>query len=233
MASYGPTSKLDSCFTLARRAHQAEQAPSELELGAVSLAVTASRLLVTLVDEATSNSQLLPRMPEGSSDATRGLIERCEVPRALRQPFPPIAGLASDLQQKITLGCTRPQADPVPVPESRHSIGKARARMRGLLQTRGVAGRLQRRQHDHASAQGAQRLSLTGAKTWITHSPIADVFVVCAKDDEGPIRGFMLDKSANGLTGLDDCQRDGECRQGRNGHQIGQVDASAVSLLKC
>ena len=42
--------------------------------------------------------------------------------------------------------------------------------------------------------------SLSGAKMWITNSPIADVFVVWAKDDEGAIRGFILDKGAKGLT---------------------------------
>ena len=42
--------------------------------------------------------------------------------------------------------------------------------------------------------------SLSGAKMWITNSPIADVFVVWAKDDEGKIRGFILDKGMKGLT---------------------------------
>jgi len=42
--------------------------------------------------------------------------------------------------------------------------------------------------------------SLSGAKTWISNSPIADVFVVWAKDDEGAIRGFVLDKGAKGLS---------------------------------
>jgi glutaryl-CoA dehydrogenase len=41
---------------------------------------------------------------------------------------------------------------------------------------------------------------LTGTKTWITNSPIADVFVVWAKDDEGAIRGFVLDKGSRGLS---------------------------------
>ena len=36
--------------------------------------------------------------------------------------------------------------------------------------------------------------SLSGAKNWISNSPIADVFVVWAKDDQGIIRGFILDK---------------------------------------
>src|SRR3954470_23249609 len=42
--------------------------------------------------------------------------------------------------------------------------------------------------------------SLTGSKMWITNSPIADVFVVWAKDDEGAIRGFVLEKGAKGLS---------------------------------
>jgi len=40
---------------------------------------------------------------------------------------------------------------------------------------------------------------LSGAKMWITNSPIADVFVVWAKDDEGSIRGFILEKGWKGL----------------------------------
>jgi glutaryl-CoA dehydrogenase len=45
---------------------------------------------------------------------------------------------------------------------------------------------------------GGYRLS--GAKNWITNSPIADVFVVWAKDDAGSIRGFILDKGMPGLS---------------------------------
>ncbi|KAI8998342.1 glutaryl-CoA dehydrogenase [Gaertneriomyces semiglobifer] len=42
---------------------------------------------------------------------------------------------------------------------------------------------------------------LNGSKTWITNSPIADVFVVWAKcSDDGKIRGFILDKGMQGLT---------------------------------
>jgi glutaryl-CoA dehydrogenase len=48
------------------------------------------------------------------------------------------------------------------------------------------------------SAPGGYRL--TGAKTWITNSPIADVFVVWAKDDSGTIRGFILERGMKGLT---------------------------------
>lgn len=41
---------------------------------------------------------------------------------------------------------------------------------------------------------------LTGSKTWITNSPIADVFVVWAKDDDGEVRGFILEKGMPGLS---------------------------------
>ena len=42
--------------------------------------------------------------------------------------------------------------------------------------------------------------SVSGTKMWITNSPIADVFVVWAKDDAGEIRGFILDKGMKGLS---------------------------------
>ena len=42
--------------------------------------------------------------------------------------------------------------------------------------------------------------SLSGAKMWISNSPIADVFIVWAKDDGGAIRGFILNKGAKGLS---------------------------------
>lgn len=41
---------------------------------------------------------------------------------------------------------------------------------------------------------------LSGSKMWITNSPIADVFVVWAKDDENSIRGFILEKGMAGLS---------------------------------
>ena len=42
--------------------------------------------------------------------------------------------------------------------------------------------------------------SLTGSKMWISNAPIADVFVVWAKNDEGIIRGYILEKGMKGLT---------------------------------
>lgn len=62
---------------------------------------------------------------------------------------------------------------------------------------------------DHGSDPGgmktrARRVEggyrLTGSKMWITNSPIADVFVVWAKDDDGAIRGFVLEKGWDGLS---------------------------------
>ncbi|MFJ4144244.1 acyl-CoA dehydrogenase [Pseudomonas sp. NPDC089734] len=62
---------------------------------------------------------------------------------------------------------------------------------------------------DHGSDPGAMATRarkveggyrLTGSKMWITNSPIADVFVVWGKDDEGDIRGFVLEKGWDGLS---------------------------------
>ena len=62
---------------------------------------------------------------------------------------------------------------------------------------------------DHGSDPGGMKtraksvpggFSLTGAKMWITNSPIADVFVVWAKTDDGVIRGFVLEKGMKGLS---------------------------------
>ncbi|MEQ1596254.1 MAG: acyl-CoA dehydrogenase [Casimicrobium sp.] len=42
--------------------------------------------------------------------------------------------------------------------------------------------------------------SVSGAKMWISNSPFADVFVVWAKNDEGRIRGYILEKGMKGLS---------------------------------
>ncbi|WP_296753766.1 acyl-CoA dehydrogenase [Thiobacillus sp.] len=42
--------------------------------------------------------------------------------------------------------------------------------------------------------------SLSGSKMWISNSPIADVFVVWAKTEDGIIRGFILEKGWKGLS---------------------------------
>jgi glutaryl-CoA dehydrogenase len=62
---------------------------------------------------------------------------------------------------------------------------------------------------DHGSDAGALTTrarsagggyELTGTKTWITNAPIADVFIVWAKTDDGVIRGFILERGMNGLS---------------------------------
>ena len=62
---------------------------------------------------------------------------------------------------------------------------------------------------DHGSDPGSMKTRarkapggyvLKGTKMWITNSPIADVFVVWAKDDDGIIRGFVLEKGMKGLS---------------------------------
>jgi len=62
---------------------------------------------------------------------------------------------------------------------------------------------------DHGSDPGGMKTRarsvdggyvLSGAKMWITNSPIADVFVVWAKTDDGVIRGFVLEKGMKGLS---------------------------------
>jgi glutaryl-CoA dehydrogenase len=40
---------------------------------------------------------------------------------------------------------------------------------------------------------------LNGSKTWITNAPIADVFVIWAKDEQGVLRGFVARKDFKGL----------------------------------
>ena len=61
---------------------------------------------------------------------------------------------------------------------------------------------------DHGSDPGSMRArarkvaggwSLSGSKTWITHAPIADLMVVWAKDDDGRLRGFILERGMKGL----------------------------------
>jgi len=62
---------------------------------------------------------------------------------------------------------------------------------------------------DHGSDPGSMKTRavkvaggyrLTGTKTWITNAPIADLFVVWAKTEDGVIRGFLLDKGVKGLS---------------------------------
>lgn len=62
---------------------------------------------------------------------------------------------------------------------------------------------------DHGSDPGGMKTRakktsggyvISGSKMWISNSPIADVFIVWAKDDVGDIRGFVLDKGLKGIS---------------------------------
>ena len=62
---------------------------------------------------------------------------------------------------------------------------------------------------DHGSDPGGMKTraktvdggyQISGTKMWISNAPIADVFVIWAKDDEGIIRGFILEKGMKGLS---------------------------------
>jgi len=91
------------------------------------------------------------------------------------------------------------------------TLGSAEQRERFLprLATGEIVGCFGLTEPDHGSDPGSMTSRankvdggwrLNGAKNWITNSPIADVFIVWAKDDDGKIRGFILEKGMTGLT---------------------------------
>jgi glutaryl-CoA dehydrogenase len=41
---------------------------------------------------------------------------------------------------------------------------------------------------------------LNGSKMWISHAPVADLLLIWAKDDDGEVRGFLVERGAKGLT---------------------------------
>jgi glutaryl-CoA dehydrogenase len=50
------------------------------------------------------------------------------------------------------------------------------------------------------SSRAAAGFSISGTKTWITHAPVADVMVVWAKDGEGVVRGYIIERGMKGLS---------------------------------
>jgi glutaryl-CoA dehydrogenase len=91
------------------------------------------------------------------------------------------------------------------------AYGDERQRRRWLprLATGELVGCFGLTEPDHGSDPGGMRtrarrvaggFSLSGSKTWITNAPIADLFVVWAKDEAEEIRGFVLERGARGLT---------------------------------
>ena len=92
-----------------------------------------------------------------------------------------------------------------------HAFGSEAQKERFLpgLRTGAVVGCFGLTEPDGGSDPGSMRTRarsadggyvLNGTKTWISNSPIADLFLVWAKDDAGEIRGFLLEKGFPGLT---------------------------------
>ncbi len=91
-----------------------------------------------------------------------------------------------------------------------HMYGSAEQKERWLPPMRDgeVIGCFGLTEPDHGSDAGSMKsraravdggYRLSGTKQWITHAPIADLFVVWAKDDDGVIGGFLLEKGMDGL----------------------------------
>jgi glutaryl-CoA dehydrogenase len=92
-----------------------------------------------------------------------------------------------------------------------HAYGTEEQRKKYLpkLATGELVGCFGLTEPDHGSDPGGMKsrarkvdggFRLKGAKMWITNSPVADVFVVWAKDDSDSIRGFILEKGMEGLS---------------------------------
>ena len=50
------------------------------------------------------------------------------------------------------------------------------------------------------AVKSGEHFILNGSKNWITNSPIADIFIVWAKNEQNEIQGFILEKGMEGLT---------------------------------
>ncbi|HZR69065.1 MAG TPA: acyl-CoA dehydrogenase [Burkholderiales bacterium] len=92
-----------------------------------------------------------------------------------------------------------------------HRFGSEAHRKKYLpkLATGEVIGCFGLTEPDHGSDPGSMQTrakkvpggySLTGSKMWISNSPIADVFLIWAKTEDGKIRGFLLEKGTKGLS---------------------------------
>ncbi len=92
-----------------------------------------------------------------------------------------------------------------------HAYGSEEQRQRFLpgLASGKLIGAFGLTEPDHGSDPGGMACRaratsggfvLGGTKTWITNAPLADVFVVWAKNDAGTIRGFLLERGMKGLS---------------------------------
>ncbi len=100
-----------------------------------------------------------------------------------------------------------------------HAYGSEAQRVKYLprLATGELVGCFGLTEPDHGSDPGGMAAraravsggyTLNGAKIWITNSPIADIFIVWAKTDDGVIRGFILER---GMEGLSSPKIEGKC----------------------
>jgi glutaryl-CoA dehydrogenase len=101
------------------------------------------------------------------------------------------------------------QSSLVMVPIFRFAVEEQKRRLLPKLASGELIGCFGLTEPNHGSDPGSMETrarsvpggySLSGAKIWITNSPIADVFVIWAKDDAGVIRGFILEKGMKGLS---------------------------------
>src|ERR1700693_4179138 len=101
------------------------------------------------------------------------------------------------------------QSSLVIYPIHAYGSGAQREKILPRLVTGAAIGCFVLTEPDHGSDPGsmttrarsvASGYSVSGNKMWISNSPIADVFVVWAKTDDGVIRGFILDNKMPGLS---------------------------------
>ena len=93
-------------------------------------------------------------------------------------------------------------------PISEYGSEKAKAKFLPNLMTGDFIGAFGLTEPDHGSDPGQMKTKaikkgnkyiLSGSKTWITSSPVADVFVVWGKNEEGKLMGFILERGMKGL----------------------------------
>src|ERR1700689_2430555 len=92
-----------------------------------------------------------------------------------------------------------------------HAFGTEEQRKRFLprLATGEIVGCFGLTEPDHGSDAGGMKSRackvdggyvLKGSKMWISHSPVADLLLIWAKDEGGVVRGFLVERGAKGLT---------------------------------
>jgi len=92
---------------------------------------------------------------------------------------------------------------------STYGSDQQRQRYLPLLASGELIGAFGLTEPDHGSDPGSMTTRalpsssgyiLNGTKAWITNAPVADIFIVWAKDQDDIIRGFILERSAEGIT---------------------------------